>query len=132
LTLTFPGTIAGLDAAASRLRGFLDEAALSGAGRYHVELAFDELAGNIIRHGQPSADIELTVSLDGTHAVLAFEDDGHAFDPRAHAPRALDTDLEHAHAGGLGLRLVQTFAKRLDYQRTRDCRNRLTIAIPIV
>jgi anti-sigma regulatory factor (Ser/Thr protein kinase) len=130
--LTFPGTTAGLAEAASRLQGFLDSVALHGARRYQVELAFDEIAGNIIRHGHPFTDIAVAVVLDGTEVVLTFDDDGRPFDPRAHTPRALDTDLAHAGDGGFGIRLVRTFATRFDYELTPQRHNRLTVAVPIV
>jgi len=129
--LTFPGTTAGLAEAASRLRSFLDGVALAGDRRYQIELAFDEIVSNIIRHGQPATDVEVVVSLDGPEAVLTFDDDGRSFDPRGHTPRPLDTDLEHAEVGGLGLGLVRTFATRFDYEQTPRRHNRLTVAIPL-
>jgi anti-sigma regulatory factor (Ser/Thr protein kinase) len=129
--LTFPGTAAGLAGAASQLRGFLDSVALTGARRYQIELAFDELASNIIRHGHPIADIDVAVACDGAEVILTFDDDGQPFDPRTHTPRALDTDLSHAGDGGFGIRLVRTFATRFDYERTAAQHNRLIVAIPI-
>lgn len=129
--LTFPGTTAGLADAASRLRGFLDGIALAPERRYQIELAFDEVVSNIIRHGHPTTDVEVIVSLEGPEAVLTFDDDGRSFDPRTHTPRPLDTDLEHAEVGGLGLGLVRTFATRFDYEQTPRRHNRLTVAIPL-
>ena len=129
--LTFPGTTAGLAEAAARLRGFLDGIALTSARRYQLELAFDEIAGNIVRHGHPTTDIEVTVAVDDGEVVLVFEDDGLPFDPRTHTPRALDTDLAHAGDGGFGIRLVRTFATRFDYEQTVPRHNRLTVGIPV-
>ena len=131
LRLTFPGTIAGLAEAASLLRGFLDGVSLSTARRYQVELVFDEVAGNIVRHGQPATDVVVVVGLDGSDVVLTFDDDGTPFDPRTHEPQPLDTDLANSRPGGLGLGLVRKFASRFEYELTPLRHNRLTVAIPI-
>lgn len=128
--LTFPGTTAGLADAGQRLRAFLDTIALTPSRRYQVELTFDEIAGNIIRHGRPASDVDVAIAIDGPEIVMTFDDDGELFDPRTHTPRPLDSDLLHAHLGGLGLRMVRTFASRFDYEQTAERRNRLTIAIP--
>jgi anti-sigma regulatory factor (Ser/Thr protein kinase) len=129
--LTFPGTVAGLAEAGAQLRDFLTGVELLGAGRYHIELIFDEIAGNIIRHGRPAGDILVTVELHGSEVVLTFDDDGPSFDPRSHTPRAIGGDLEHAPDGGLGLVLVRTFASRFEYEQTPEHHNRLTVAVPI-
>ncbi|HUK32291.1 MAG TPA: ATP-binding protein [Vicinamibacterales bacterium] len=129
--LTFSGTVADLAEAASTLHHFLDVVELDPASLYRIELAFDEIAGNIVRHGHTVADIEVVVALETTEVILTFEDDGLPFDPSTHKPRPLDTDLDHAEVGGLGIRLVRAVGARLDYTRTPDCRNRLTVAIPI-
>jgi serine/threonine-protein kinase RsbW len=131
LRLTFPGTIAGLAEAASRLRDFLDGISLPTARRYQVELVFDEIAGNIIRHGHPATGVVVVVGLDGSNLVLTFDDDGTPFDPCTHEPQPLDTDLANTVPGGLGLGLVRRFATRFEYELTPLRHNRLTVAIPI-
>jgi len=129
--LKFPGTTAGLADAALQLRAFLEGAVLAARCRYQIELAFDEIAGNIVRHAHPTADVEVAVTLEGPEAVMTFVDDGRPFDASRHTPRALDTDLEHAQIGGLGIGLVRKFATRLGYELTPQRHNRLTVAIPI-
>lgn len=129
--LKFPGTTAGLAGATSQLRAFLEGTVLASSRRFQIELAFDEIAGNIVRHAHPAAAVEVVVTLDGPEAVMTFVDDGRPFDPSGHAPRPLDTDLEHAQIGGRGIRLVQNLATRFDYELTPQRHNRLTVAIPI-
>jgi anti-sigma regulatory factor (Ser/Thr protein kinase) len=125
-----PATISGLAEAGEALRAFLDTLELDPSRRYQVELTFDEIAGNIVRHGQPVSSVELRIAVGDAEAVMTFDDDGVAFDPRAH-----DTQLpapgEHAQIGGLGLVLVRTYASRIEYERTRQHHNRLTLAIPL-
>jgi serine/threonine-protein kinase RsbW len=131
LQLTFPGTIAGLAEATSRLRDFLDGVSLPAARRYQVELVFDEIAGNIVRHGRPATGILVDVGVDGRDLVFTFDDDGVPFDPRTHEPRPLDANLANARPGGLGLGLVRRFATRFEYELTPLRHNRLTVAIPL-
>ena len=131
MQLAFPGTIAGLAEATSRLRDFLDGVSLPAARRHQVELVFDEIAGNIVRHGRPATGIVVVVGLDGSDLVLTFDDDGTPFDPRTHEPQPLGTDLANTRPGGLGLGLVRRFAARFEYELTPLRHNRLTVAIPI-
>jgi anti-sigma regulatory factor (Ser/Thr protein kinase) len=126
--LRFPGTIAGLAEATEALRGFLDSCTLNAARRYRLELAFDEVAGNIVRHGETVNRVDVQIAIDAQEASMTFVDDGIPFDPRQHPPRALS--VMSGEAGGLGLPLVRTFASRIDYERT-DSHNRLTLAIPL-
>jgi anti-sigma regulatory factor (Ser/Thr protein kinase) len=126
----FTATIAGLAPAGESLRAFLDTVEVAAARRYQIELAFDEISSNIIRHGQPVGTIGLTVAIHDAEAVLTFEDDGIAFDPRAHQSAPQPASPAEMPVGGLGLPLVKSFVTRIDYVRT-DHRNRLTLIIPL-
>ena len=123
-----PATISGLSEAGEALRGFLDTIKLDPSRRYQLELTFDEIAGNIVRHGQPVSSVELLIAIDDAQAVMTFDDDGVAFDPRTHETRPTG---EQPQIGGLGLVLVKTYASRIEYERTRQHHNRLTLAIPL-
>ena len=79
--LRFRATIAGLGEAAGALRDLLSMQHVDGDARYNVELAFEEVAANIIRHGHPAGDIAVAIRFDD-EIVLTFEDDGVPFDPR--------------------------------------------------
>ena len=125
-----PATMSGLAEAGEALRAFLDTIELDPSRRYQVELTFDEIAGNIVRHGQPVSAVELLIAIDETEALLTFDDDGVAFDPRTHDTRP-PAPSEDVQIGGLGLVLVKTYASRIEYERTRQHHNRLTLAIPL-
>ena len=125
-----PATMSGLAEAGEALRAFLDTLTLDPSRRYQVELTFDEIAGNIVRHGQPVSSVELLIAVDDAEAVMTFVDDGVAFDPRAHDTRP-PAPSEHPQVGGLGLVLVKSYASRIEYERTRQHHNRLTLAIPL-
>jgi phosphoserine phosphatase RsbU/P len=123
-----PATMSGLAEAGEALRAFLDTLNLDPSRRYHVELTFDEIAGNIVRHGQPVSSIELQIVVDDGEVLMTFDDDGIAFDPRMHESKRSVTVEQ---VGGLGLVLVKAYASRIEYERTRQHHNRLTLAIPL-
>jgi anti-sigma regulatory factor (Ser/Thr protein kinase) len=127
--LRFAASLDGFEDGAGTLRQLLDEHGITGRPRYHVELAFEEVAVNIVRHAHPSGDIEVAVAFEDGVTVLTFEDNGPPFDPRRFPPPPVAESLEEARVGGLGLVLVRQIASRLDYERTPHQRNRLTLAI---
>ena len=131
VAVRFPATMSGLANGGESLRAFLDGVELDSTRRYKVELTFDEIAGNIVRHGQPVNSVELMIAIDDDEAVMRFDDDGVAFDPRTHEDRRQPVPIEHAQIGGLGLVLVRNCASRIEYERTAEQHNRLTLAIPL-
>ena len=127
--LQFPGTSAGFEDAADELRTLLDVRRLAGTPRHNVELAFEEIATNIVRHGSASDDIEVTIAFGDDEIVLTFDDNGAPFDPRDNPDSAVPGSLDDAPLGGLGLVLVRKISTRLAYARTPERRNNLTVAI---
>jgi serine/threonine-protein kinase RsbW len=61
--------------------------------------------------------------------VLRFDDDGVPFDPSSGIDPAPAKSLEEARIGGFGLILVRRAASALDYTRTPDGRNRVTVTL---
>ena len=126
---------ADLDAyveALTELQAVLDDCGVCARGRYKVELVFEEIVGNIMRHGRSDAgehDIEVSLTFRDGAVVMSFCDDGPPFDPRHHIMPELSHSLEHVKVGGLGLMLVRKTCERMDYERTLQNQNHLTIAI---
>ena len=127
--LRFPGTDAGLDEAVRTLRPILDARQLHPRHRHDVELVFEEVASNIVNYGRPSSDVEAVVRF-GEETVLTFEDDGVAFDPRAHPAPPPARRRGDIRIGGLGLVIVRDICTRIEYVRTPEERNRLTLSVP--
>jgi serine/threonine-protein kinase RsbW len=127
--LRFPATLAGLEPAASALRDLLNAHGVEGRPRYHVELAFEEVFANIVRHGSPSGDVEVTVQFGDDEIVVTFEDDGLPFDPCEPPDPVAPTSIDDAQVGGLGLVLLRKLT-RMTYERKPTGRNLLTVAIP--
>ncbi len=98
---------------------------------YAVELVLEEVLTNQIKYafaGRTASAVALSVDIDAGDVVLAFEDDGHAFDPLHAAPPVWPASIQQAPVGGLGIALVQRLAKSARYERA-DERNRLTVTI---
>ena len=132
LELNFPGTSVGFEQAFTKLRDELDAANLSGGTRYNVELVFEEIVANIVRHGsepERAAAVHVALEVGGESIVLTFLDDGVPFDPRERTDPIAPKSLEEATIGGLGLMLVRRAATGLEYCRTADHRNRLVVRL---
>jgi len=129
--LRFPGTSAGFADAATALRAVLDGRSLSARHRHDVALVFDEVVTNIVNHGRPSGDVDAVIRF-GDETTLVFEDDGIAFDPRTQPAPPAATRRADLRIGGLGLVIVRDLCSRIDYERTADQRNRLTLSIPVL
>jgi anti-sigma regulatory factor (Ser/Thr protein kinase) len=129
LAATREGFAAGFD----QLRSALDTLSLSGRPRLSVELVFEEVVANVVRHGaRPGGrtTVSLEIVLHDDAVRLTFLDDGIAFDPRQRQDPAPARDLEHAETGGRGLMLIRSVSKDLEYARTPEGHNRLTVVVP--
>lgn len=128
--LRFPATAQGFDDAATALRAILDARALHPRHRHDIDIVFDEVVTNIVNHGQPAGLVEATIRF-GDETILTFEDDGAPFDPRAQPappPARRRSDLR---IGGLGIVIVRELCTHVDYVRTPDRRNRLTLRLAL-
>ena len=98
-----------------------------------VQLVVEELFVNTVTHGHGGdcdAPIDVSVSLDGDHVTVVYEDTAPAFNPFASAespdPAA---SLEARGVGHLGLLLISQLAGRREYTRTGH-RNCVTLELP--
>jgi anti-sigma regulatory factor (Ser/Thr protein kinase) len=129
--LRFPGTRTGFEQAADGLRSVLDRWAVHGRERSRVELVFEEVVTNIIRHGFDDTDIHqihVAVTCDSRAVVLTFDDDGRPFDPLERPALVKPGSLAEAPIGGLGIALVRKMASAIGYERTPGG-NRLEVTI---
>ena len=101
------------------------EAALVAAGHdaelvHDARLIAEELLTNTLRHGCDPAvahAIEVEARWTDERLVLAFRDDGAAFDPLARADPDLDAGIDERPIGGLGIFLVRELAESVSYER---------------
>ena len=126
LTVTRPAFARAFD----ELRRGLDAMQLEKGRRLAVELVFEEVVANVLRHGtRPDREtsVSLAVALEDRAVRLTFLDDGAAFDPRDRPDPAPAQDLEHAEVGGRGLMLIRSVSSTMEYLRTPEGQNRLTV-----
>ena len=132
-TLKVAATRAGFERGAEVFRTVLDACGVTGGSRYNAELVFEEVVLNTIRHGYHNHGagrvIDVSIACRPEAIVMTFEDDAPAFDPRERPDPVLPTSLDEAREGGLGLMLVRKLARDIQYERTSDRHNRLTVTI---
>jgi anti-sigma regulatory factor (Ser/Thr protein kinase) len=121
------------------LAEFCTRARLSARVVNRIEVIFEEVVANIVRHGfSPGSaqSIRVVAASEGDDVLLVFDDDGVPFDPTGQAPPVSFTRLADAQVGGLGVALVRRLARTVDYSRPEpvdnaDFRpvNRLTVRV---
>lgn len=131
----FPGTLSGITDAAAWIEGLASEQGFPEEMTFSIQLCVEELLANVVRHGgsgwpgagdaEPKTDITMSVSItrDGDEVSVTVEDNGKPFDTAAAPPKRVDTPLEEAVPGGLGIQLIKQFSSGLSYDRA-DGRNR--------
>jgi anti-sigma regulatory factor (Ser/Thr protein kinase) len=126
-SVSIPATLDSLPAIGQHVGAAAERAGLDRSRAYRLRLAVDEIATNIILHGQPdpaAAAIDLTIDLAPDALTIALEDSGPEYDPRRQpAPEGLDRPLAERSAGGLGVYLALRAVDRFAYQRING-RNR--------
>lgn len=129
--LRFSPTWAGFKDASRSLSAWLDAVPITVDSRHDIQLVFDEIAINIMRHGGARTEVDVRVAFEDGHVILAFEDDGRPFDPRLHPDPPHPTSIDETPTGGRGIMLVRHLSSRMDYQLTAAKRNLLTLAVPV-
>jgi anti-sigma regulatory factor (Ser/Thr protein kinase) len=124
---TVAATLDSLGAIAAFVTAAAAAAGLDKRASYHLRLAVDEIATNIIVHGYAEAGLQgelaLSADIDDRSLIVAIEDTGVAFDPRQSAIPDTDLPLEQRPIGGLGAYLAIKSVDEFLYERIGD-RNR--------
>ena len=95
-----------------------------------LNLAIEEWVANVINYAYPKGmrgHVEVTADVSDDVLTLVIKDHGVAFDPTQHAEADIDAELEDRPIGGLGIYLVRTIMDIVEYQRTADGYNRITL-----
>ena len=130
--LSFSATLEAYQQALAELQAALDAHGVGVRARYKVELVFEEIVCNVIRHGRMDArrhKVEVSLVFGPDSIVIHFRDNGVYFDPCRHPVPAKPQSLEHVRVGGLGLFLVRKAVTRMEYERTPKDENHLTVEI---
>ena len=138
LELVLNNRIAAIEDGRRSLVEFLAGQALGEVVRHRMEVVFEELVSNTIRHGfTMHSDQSIHVHVEARSGVIefTFEDDGRPFNPLEAAPSEPPKSIETARIGGLGIPLVAKLSAYLRYEKPSagDAgfmpRNRLVVAI---
>ncbi len=130
--IRFSGNHDGFAQAFARLHEALDREQLDGAPRYNLEVVFEEIVSNIINYGAADGrepDVCVVLETRADEIVLTIDDDGVPFDSSTYTAPPPTRSLEETRLGGFGLILVRRAASSLNYRRTEQGRNRLTVAV---
>ena len=100
---------------------------------FNVRLVLDEALINVIVHGyddEGGHQIHVSLRLEAGVLNIRIDDDAAPYNPLdAPAPR-FDLPIEHRRIGGLGVHIMKTLARSVEYRRA-DGRNVLTITMTV-
>jgi anti-sigma regulatory factor (Ser/Thr protein kinase) len=132
-SIAMSNDLAGLKRGLNELGAWLESHGIDTDIENRARLVFEEIVTNVIRYGFSDGGahvIHAAAQLGSEDLTLSFSDDGRAFDPTTAPDLAPNRSLAQASIGGRGLILVRAAAARIDYERTSEGRNRLTVTLP--
>jgi serine/threonine-protein kinase RsbW len=116
-----------------RLAAWVDEFAttidLGEPARGELQVALEEVASNVIKHGYPDGathTFSVSLSADAEFVTAVVTDDAPAFDPLARAEVDIAQPLAERPIGGLGIHLVRHLMDAVGYERS-GAQNVLTL-----
>jgi anti-sigma regulatory factor (Ser/Thr protein kinase) len=98
---------------------------------FNLHLVLDESVINVIVHGyEDGAEHEIRVRLRrlDSQLVIDIEDDGIPYNPLDAPEPRFDLPIEQRRIGGLGVHIMKTLARTIDYKR-EEGRNHLHIVL---
>jgi serine/threonine-protein kinase RsbW len=129
--ITLPGTMSAIETGRQAILDHLAPLALPARTINRVEVIFEELVANLVRHAAVER-ITVDILARPNEIELVFEDGGPAFNPLDLTTPSRFTTLEEAEIGGLGIPLVRRLSRSMRYERVEDddaALNRLTVTI---
>ncbi len=121
-TLTFSTTFDILEDIRKFVGDQAREAGFSDKEIYHVQLATDEAASNIIEHAyesKPLGKFEVSCDFRGGRLIITLLDHGKTFDPSKVEEPDLTADLSERKIGGLGIYLMRKLMDEVRYEKTK-------------
>jgi anti-sigma regulatory factor (Ser/Thr protein kinase) len=115
------------------LEGYCLANQISEDDQFNVRLVLDEAVINVMVHGFDDVlehGINVSLSLDSGVLAIHIDDDGVAYNPLDAPPPRFDLPIEERRIGGLGVHIMKTLARSVEYRRA-DGRNNLDIEMGI-
>jgi serine/threonine-protein kinase RsbW len=95
---------------------------------FRVRLALEEIIRNLIEHAPAARQIDVRLEIEADRVVIEIDDDGDYFDLRSAPEFDKSQPLEERRPGGMGIQLVRSLVREIDYQRVPSG-NRLRLVI---
>ena len=128
--ITLPAEVDQIKKVTDFVNDYLEEAGLTERSRIQIDVAIDEIFGNISRYAYAPGKGNVTVRVDTKDdpftAVITFIDRGVPFDPLTSESPDLTIPVKERPIGGLGLYFVKNTMDRVTY-RYEDGQNILMI-----
>jgi anti-sigma regulatory factor (Ser/Thr protein kinase) len=130
LRLTLAAAMSAVETGRRAILDHLAPLALDERVINRIEVIFEELVGNLVRHGAVDS-IALEIGARVGEIELVFEDAGPEFNPLELTTPSRFTTLEEAEVGGLGIPLVRRLSRSLRYERVEEepALNRVVVTI---
>ncbi|MEW6028705.1 MAG: ATP-binding protein [Chloroflexota bacterium] len=127
---TYSSDYANLESIRDLVAQAAREAGMDEAETYHVQLAADEAASNIIEHayeGRADGQFELECEVEGNKVTIVLHDHGKVFDiTRVRKPN-VKGKLSEREIGGLGVYLIQKLMDEVYFESSAESGNTLTM-----
>ena len=128
--LTLAATLENIPVVAAFLDGQMEAAGCTPKARMQMDLAVDELFGNIAHYAyKPDvgyATVRVDVLKDPLSVEVTFIDNGRQYDPLAKEDPDTTLSLEDREIGGMGILIVKKSMDAVSYEY-KDGKNILTI-----
>jgi Anti-sigma regulatory factor (Ser/Thr protein kinase) len=117
------------------VNGELEKTPCTEIARVQIDIAIDEIFGNIVRYAykEEEGDVTVRTEIEGDPPIVSitFIDRGKQYDPRSAPEPDITSDALSRPIGGLGVFMVKKIMDNLDYEFRDGC-NMLTIRKTIV
>ena len=128
--ITLPALIQNIDPITDFINEQLEAVDCPIKAQYQIDIAIDELVGNVAQYAYPSGVGEITVRFEMLEAprsvVITFIDRGTPYDPLKKADPDVTLALDKRKIGGLGIFLVKKSMDDMTYEY-KDGQNILKI-----
>jgi len=133
--LVLPNEISAMTQLAPFVAEFSAAAELPEMLYNQIDLALDEAVTNVVMYAYPkgiSGNVTITAEATEKQLTIILSDHGVPFDPTATEDPDITLSAEERPIGGLGIFLVKQVMDTIDYRRTPDGINELTLRKEIV
>lgn len=118
--MTIIAAVENIDQVTDFINAELEELNCPMRARVQIDVAIDELFGNIARYAYPpeggDATVRIEVEEDPLAVIITFIDSGKQFDPLHREDPDVSLDAQDRQIGGLGIFVVKKTMDAIDYE----------------